>query len=59
MIRPLAAGVVLMTAGCGTAAPPVTTDDTIAAAAAERKAVADTDGARRDAATAARPTEQN
>lgn len=55
MIRAVVAALLL--AGCGTGAKPPTNNDAAATAAAERKAVADTDGAHRDAATPG--TEQN
>ena len=58
MIRP-AIAVALLLAGCDKTAAPVASDDAIAAAAAEHKAVADTDGARRDAARPGGPVEQN
>lgn len=58
-MRPATVAVLLLVAGCGSGAPPVPTDDAVAMAAAERKAVADTDAARRDAAIPGRAAEQN
>ena len=58
MRRAAAISLLVLVTACGTGAAPVVTDDAVATAAAERKAVADTDAARRDAAIA-RPAEQN
>jgi hypothetical protein len=59
MMRAAAIGVLVVVAGCGDHAAPAVSDDAVATAAAERKAVADTDGARRDASVAGRTAEQN
>ena len=51
----VAIAVALLLAGCGTGTPVPAGDDATAMASAERKAVADTDGAQRDATVADRP----
>lgn len=56
MIREIVIVACLLSAGCSPAAEPIS-DDSAAIAAAERKAIADTDAARRDAA--AMPAEQS
>jgi hypothetical protein len=49
----------VLVSACGRSAAPVADSDATAIAAAERKAVADTDAARRDAVVRAAPGEQN
>ena len=53
MSRSVILAVALLAAACSHQAAPVVDQTAVATAAAERKAVADTDGARRDATVAA------